>query len=242
MSPWRANISTYCCAKEQGSSAGGQGLVGGEGVAHREEGPGETAESTHRGRRVALLGKRHDAPLPEQSAQLPVGVGELSLRGLLPGLLRRGRIAALGAGSPRALRGRRTPLGQEHEHPSASAKQPTGECSRCPVAWKKSPLGFSAAPMGEFSTPLGSDALPSGVARIPHWVSKPSHWETPLGRCPPHWETPLGCSRPQRGRDHPDGKLRLGWHHPTRRDEWGGRYPSGHGRARPSYATDLPTL
>ena len=137
-------------------------------------------------------------------------------------------------GGPRPHWGRRAPSGGS-KAPHWGVKPPHWGHQNTPVGEKNTPVGW-------FSTPVGSHSLPSGVARLPHWGGSPPHWETPLGRCPPHWETPLGCSRPQRGRDHPDGKLRLGWHHPTRRDEWGGRYPNGHGRARPSYARDLPTF
>ena len=46
-----------------------------------------------------------------------------------------------------------------------------------------------------------------------------SHWEkqnTPLGK----ENTPLGKAK------HPSGKLRVGWPHPSGKDEWGRHYPN----------------
>ena len=124
------------------------------------------------------------------------------------------------------MRGRRTPLGRQREQPR-SARQNTR------VGSFPARVGCFDFPLGWFDTPLGSFDDPTG------W--RPPHWETPLGRRPPHWQTPLGCSRPQRDRARPTDKLRVGCRHPTGKHEWGGQHPNGHGRARPSYARDLPS-
>ena len=181
-------------------------------MAHREEGPGETAESTHRGRRVALLGKLHDAPLPEQSAQLPVGVGELSLRGLLPGLLRRTRrCQLLGAGSPRAHVWSTHPTGAGAR--STRAKHPSGEfCG--PTGEKKDPTGEFYFPSGGFDTPARCLDFPSGAARLPHWVV--AH---PTGK--PHWGEAHPPGKPHWGARDPSGVETT----PTASCDWGGTTP-----------------
>ena len=112
---------------------------------------------------------------------------------------------------------------------------PVGEWAT-PVGSQTTPMGRAKHPIGVFSQPTGVVWPPSGVIFF-QWGGA----LTPLERCPPHWETPLGCSPPQRGRGHPTGKLRVGWPHPSGKDEWGRHYPNGHGRARPSYCTDLLT-
>ena len=159
-------------------------LVGGGGVAHREQGPDETAESARTDRRVAPGLTLLDASLPKELHQLPVGAESFSSEIFLRGFFAAGSPASALAASE-LMRGLRTPLGRQREQPRSARQNTRVGSLPARVGWFGTPLGSRAAPVGFEPPPLGWRSHPTGATPTP--LANPAGvLTTPAGSSTPY--------------------------------------------------------